>query len=460
VDTVRRLVEKTTDSWFAIWIDPPTTFSTVSGAPKVSYTEAEKKSYAEKKRAERTSHQPPATTTATELAIPSQVPVAAVWRPSTMVPTVPLRPIEVTVQQVKLPYQGKNPCSWCGLVGHGIQDCKGNSKGQQPTREDIAKFFEAMKAKKMSMFWKSIMFDSKSKPHPQEKILGTLNGEVVTILIDTGGEIGIIGIDLCNAIGTQIKKTEFGEVLLMDIKTSTRILGYVIATLSSGNFKGPVKLHVTDAELGQQVILGQDLLEHAAFSQKRFTEEILRRYSPPEELLEEAATKPMRMKDRSTSLPVSPKRIGEEIQIASLEIDKPEWIGNVERVTGVEDNVKAGYIQAVTHSFLYLVESHDPNSPIRTEPIGVEIKDGEKPARSGVRSFSQLEQEFIQKWVDELLEKGWIEQSDSMWISPIQIVKNDGKEWRIVLDLRDFNECVEYKSISLLKLDELPNKIR
>ena len=71
----------------------------------------------------------------------------------------------------------------------------------------------------------------------------------------------------------------------------------------------------------------------------------------------------------------------------------------------------------------------------------------------------QLHGEAMRKLLAELIERGWIEPSDSEWASPAFIVpKKEKGEWRLVVDYRGLNEQTEHDSYSLPLIDFILQK--
>ena len=62
--------------------------------------------------------------------------------------------------------------------------------------------------------------------------------------------------------------------------------------------------------------------------------------------------------------------------------------------------------------------------------------------------------EAMKKLMAELLERGWIEPSDSEWASPAFVVpKKEKGKWRLVVYYRGLNEQTEHDSYSLPLID-------
>ena len=78
------------------------------------------------------------------------------------------------------------------------------------------------------------------------------------------------------------------------------------------------------------------------------------------------------------------------------------------------------------------------NEPIRNSVFHIELKEGSRPYRTKPRRYSELDRKFLEQWVSELLERGWIKKNpSSQWAAPVVVV--GGK--RGVVDLRRLNQA-------------------
>lgn len=63
---------------------------------------------------------------------------------------------------------------------------------------------------------------------------------------------------------------------------------------------------------------------------------------------------------------------------------------------------------------------------MKVPPVHIEVQG--KPISFKPRKYSEAEKEYIENWIHELLELGFIVQTeDTEWCSPIYVVKQGGK---------------------------------
>ena len=102
------------------------------------------------------------------------------------------------------------------------------------------------------------------------------------------------------------------------------------------------------------------------------------------------------------------------------------------------------------------------------EPLKIRLKKGAVPPqprryRVPVHLLPQLK-EFIRDMID----KGWIEESDSAWASPVLVIKKPGVNadgtpkngWRFVVDMSKMNQCIEAQQYHIPDVHEMWAKLQ
>ena len=67
-------------------------------------------------------------------------------------------------------------------------------------------------------------------------------------------------------------------------------------------------------------------------------------------------------------------------------------------------------------------------------------------------SLPQIKLEVLEQLVQEQLQLGHIEPSNSPWNSPVFVIKKKSGKWRMLTDLREVNKCIEPMGVLQLGL--------
>lgn len=73
--------------------------------------------------------------------------------------------------------------------------------------------------------------------------------------------------------------------------------------------------------------------------------------------------------------------------------------------------------------------------------------------------FNKEKANGFQKLVDELLEKGYLEKSKSLWCHPVVVVKKKSGDFRFTLDLTKLNDIVDLDEFSIPKIGEITRSV-
>ena len=85
-----------------------------------------------------------------------------------------------------------------------------------------------------------------------------------------------------------------------------------------------------------------------------------------------------------------------------------------------------------------------PSEPAKLEPIKLKLKEGHQlPVSSPPYQQSQAVERFIEETVTKLLEQKFIVPSTSPVASPVVVVKDPNKDWRMCIDFRKINDVIE-----------------
>ena len=79
---------------------------------------------------------------------------------------------------------------------------------------------------------------------------------------------------------------------------------------------------------------------------------------------------------------------------------------------------------------------------------------GSHPVKQSPRRLPQVQRDIADKEVEKMLEKGFIEHSDSPWASPIVLVTKKDGSTRFCIDYRRLNDVMRKDSFPLPRIDE------
>jgi len=170
--------------------------------------------------------------------------------------------------------------------------------------------------------------------------------------------------------------------------------------------------------------------------------------------------------------------VDETVEANAVAIDNPGWIAKICHVER-QDEVKPANIESVLAEFkdVFPKELPDGLPPKRSVQFDLTLKSDAKPKPHAPFRLAKVEQASLDKFVDNLKKKGWVELSSSDWVSNIFAVpKKDenGKMpsrhvWlktatantpmRWVLDYRHVNSQSEIPKIPLPNIEDLFNKM-
>ncbi len=87
---------------------------------------------------------------------------------------------------------------------------------------------------------------------------------------------------------------------------------------------------------------------------------------------------------------------------------------------------------------------------------------GAKPKHKAIYRMSLTELEELKKQLDDMLKKGFIQESKSEWASPVMLIskKDGGKDMRLVVDFRVLNENTVKNKYALPLVDELFDQVQ
>ena len=97
----------------------------------------------------------------------------------------------------------------------------------------------------------------------------------------------------------------------------------------------------------------------------------------------------------------------------------------------------------------------------RTDKLVMKIDTGDAPPfKKRPYQLSPYMSEILNRKVDEMLQLGVIEPSNSPWCSPVLLVKKATGEFRFVLDCRGLNSVCRYDSYPLADIDRILSMLR
>ena len=102
------------------------------------------------------------------------------------------------------------------------------------------------------------------------------------------------------------------------------------------------------------------------------------------------------------------------------------------------------------------VIANDKDSPERTNLITYQIEtDNALPIKQRPYRLAPAEHAFVKKELDNMLEQGIIQPSQSPWSSPIVLVKKKNGKMRFCVDYRKLNKVTKRDAYSLPRIDEI-----
>ena len=89
----------------------------------------------------------------------------------------------------------------------------------------------------------------------------------------------------------------------------------------------------------------------------------------------------------------------------------------------------------------------------------IDFKEGQEPQNTGLRPMSPMELEELRKYLEEILEKGWIRWSKSLILAPIIFAKKKDGSIRVCVDYCNLNKVTVKNHYPLPLIPELIDRL-
>ena len=120
------------------------------------------------------------------------------------------------------------------------------------------------------------------------------------------------------------------------------------------------------------------------------------------------------------------------------------------------------FLQTLPPDLLKVVQKHeavfappDREPPNRAVKHSIKLHPDAVPMKRGPYLLPPHKLEVMHQQIGELVDKGWIEKSNSAWGAPILFVPKKSKEWRMCVDYRDLNAVTVDDSFPLPRIEVL-----
>jgi hypothetical protein len=150
---------------------------------------------------------------------------------------------------------------------------------------------------------------------------------------------------------------------------------------------------------------------------------------------------------------------GEEV-LVELVLSGPRK-GSCHQITTHTEEIKPSEAISVVSEFPDVFPEELPGMPPeRKVEFAIELIPGTAPISKRAYRVSGLELVELKKQIDELLEKGYIRPSTSLWAAPVLFVeKKDGTK-RMCIDYRALNEVTVKNKYPLPRIEDLFDQLR
>ncbi len=146
----------------------------------------------------------------------------------------------------------------------------------------------------------------------------------------------------------------------------------------------------------------------------------------------------------------------EEIDVTMEEAEKTVEQGSLTRKE--KDEMKKLIIQ-LKDIFRKQVNAHTTINN-KLAPINLELKEGTKPVVLNMGRINPEREKIVEEKVNELNERGLIEEGTGEWRSRMVLVKKPDGSWRTCIDYRKLNEALIPDSYPMPRIDEILDKLK
>lgn len=246
-----------------------------------------------------------------------------------------------------------------------------------------------------------------------------VNNRRMTALVDTGSDLTFIRTDEYVELGSPrlgTSKISFEGLGSMDNKT----LGEFEATLTIDEEEYTTKFHVVSGRLLKQaILLGSDFLKQAE----------------------------LHVRDG-------------KVQFQKIQPDMPE-VFKIDIASEIND-IDLTHIKEQKHKeeIRQIVSTYRPN---KKKEVGITTKiilKDEKPVTSAPRRLSIQDKQTVNKFMEEWLQDGIIQPSNSEYASPIVLVKKKDGNTRVCVDYRELNKKIERPQFPLPIIEDQINELQ
>jgi hypothetical protein len=87
------------------------------------------------------------------------------------------------------------------------------------------------------------------------------------------------------------------------------------------------------------------------------------------------------------------------------------------------------------------------------------LKEGTTPFNIRPYRYSSVQKDIVDGLVEEMMEKGWIQHSNSPFASPVVLVRKKGGQWRLCVDYRRLNQATIKDKFPIPLIDDLMDEL-
>lgn len=262
--------------------------------------------------------------------------------------------------------------------------------------------------------------------------LGNVDNQVCKFLLDTGADVTILSSRFVQpgkervSIGGIHLKYPTGEYVPAKCRVE------VVISLGRHTRRLPVYV----ADISSDCILGSDFLSAIGLTDKI------------NEIVSEDLSSKTKHEVREISSILGPSTVLSGILEGVLEKNSQELNGTqkekfakflLEFQDVFADEIIAGCYNGVQHQ--------------------VKLKEGAQPIKQNVRKVPMHLEQEVDKMIEEMKEKGVIEESHSPWVSPVLLVKKKDQSFRFCIDYRKLNDVTVKDFYPLPKIDDLLDQL-
>ena len=364
----------------------------------------------------------------------------------------------------------KVTCFKCQKKGHIATNCPVKNSGELKKEEEKPTGPVTRSAAKAGLNARRIRTE---KPD-QAKVFGDISWRLE---LDSGSDETIVSVELYKKVvgkhGFTSLPMDVETVYMADRECTSRILHKVKWDIEVSTAKGPVKLrdvivYVVDAEV-DEILLGKSTMKALGID----LDEIFSRLASEtmEYRIDDAKLEGKLKLNRvefTEYLPVADDDDDEMDITDDVGMKLPDLIQEVPQLNVIFPELAEF---SVTDQLLldnFYIGTIKPwvqlcnNDPVTDYEMDIQLKLGVQPVRSQQRRYSEKQMKFMDEWIKDLLNRGWIKAVfSSRWASAVVVVNDKlGEPKRGTVDLRSVNQLVVPEAFPMPLIEVVLQKTR